>query len=402
MTSSINRELIADQIVSPTSRGQVKILQPGRIVWDSSGTIRALIPESKSRLRWQSRHRKRARVITPGLVDCHTHAIFSGERSGEWAERLSGVSYQKIASRGGGIKRTVTLTRTADHQELSQELSRNCIRFLHRGVTTLEVKSGYGLNLESELKLLQIINEIGAIGPQTLVATFMGAHATPPEFSHENDYADYLIHRMIPEVASLARFQDVFCEKNYFSKAIGRKILLAGKKYGLTPKVHAHEFGRTGGVKLAEEVGAISAEHLMVVNDEDIRLLKRAKIIPVLLPGTSFFLGGKRFAPAKKMLSAGLPIAFASDFNPGTSPTTNLPLIGSMACAFYGIDVNAVLRGQTINAARALGLSDRGCLQPGYRADFVEWDCDQYQEIYYRYGDARVTSVVIRGKVIRL
>jgi imidazolonepropionase len=343
----------------------------------------------------------RAKLVTPGLIDCHTHSVFSGNRSSEWARRLQGESYQEICRSGGGILSTVRRTRQDSELDLLELAKKRVEIFLRHGVTTLEVKSGYGLTVDAELKILKVIDRLRGESSISIEATFMGAHSVPPEFSSAADYSRYIISRILPAVSQLARFQDIFCEKGYFSKREGLAILEAGKRRGLIPKVHAHEFGRSGGVDLACQVGAASADHLMYVNASDIQKLKKAKVVPVVLPGTSFFLGAKQFAPVKKMLEAGLPVAIGSDFNPGTNPGMSFLLCGTFACTFYGLEPETVLTMQTMNSAKALRLKDRGMLVPGYRADIVCWDHDSLEEIYYSYGQSRVVSVVIGEKIIR-
>ncbi|MDB5036572.1 MAG: imidazolonepropionase, partial [Bacteriovoracaceae bacterium] len=236
--------------------------------------------------------------------------------------------------------------------------------------------------------------------PQSLVSTFMGAHARPKEFNSNADYLLYLEKKILPQVEGLASFQDIFCEKGYFTEAETVSLLKAGKKFGLLPKVHAHEFGRTGGVRAAVKVNAISADHLMSLDESDIQLLAQSKVIPVLLPGSSFFLGAKSFAPARRMWDAGLKVAIASDFNPGTNPSQNFPLFGTMAAIFQGLSLEEVLCAQTLHGALALNLHDRGTLEPGMRADFIAWDYEHFEEIYYSYGSSRVISVYLGGKKV--
>ncbi len=392
-------QIFADEIASPQAGGGFLRLSPGvmRVSGDRIVSVARGVRSDVSRLSSQS---IRLKAITPALIDCHTHLIFAGDRSQEWGERLAGKSYQQIAGEGGGIAKTVSQTRKASPATLKDLALKRLKTMLNFGVGTVEIKSGYGLDLDSELKILKLIKDLKKICPQTLMATFMGAHAIPQEFKNEHDYVNHLMDEVLPRIKGLANFQDVFCEKGYFSAKESIRLLRAGTKYGLKPKVHAHEFGRTGGVKAAVETHAVSADHLMVTNAEDLKLLKRAHVIPVILPGTSFFLGAKKFANAKAMKAMGLRIAIASDFNPGTNPSLNLPLAGTLAAIHQGLDLQTVLTGQTHHAALALGLKDRGCLQKGYRADFIEVDGSQFEEIYYSYGSPRIRSVYLGGKKV--
>jgi imidazolonepropionase len=392
-------EIWADEIVTPKSSGGVQRIAPARMTFNLSG-ITEVERLSRSKLARRSRKILRYQVITPGFVDAHTHLVFSGERSEEWNQRLKGVSYQEIAKKGGGIRRTMAATREATSRQLLDLAIRRAKLFLNFGVTTIEAKSGYGLSAESELKILHVTNWLRQNTPLNIVSTFMGAHAVPPEFTNAKKYTDHLIENVLPRVGSLASFQDVFCERGYFSEADAVRLLLAGKKFGLLPKIHAHEFGRTGGVRAAARAGAVSADHLMEVSAADIQLLKRAKVVPVVLPGTSFFLGAKKFAPARAMLRAGLPVAIASDFNPGTNPTQNFPLIGTFAAIYQALTLEEVLTAQTLNGARALRLFDRGTLEVGKRADFAIWDVSRFEEIYYSYGSSRVASLYLGGKKV--
>lgn len=394
------REVWADEIATPLATGGVRRVSPGRLLIDADGRVQALEKISKSRFKSKSKKVLRAKSVIPGLIDCHTHLVFSGSRAEEWGERLRGVSYQTIAKRGGGILTTLNATRSAT-PEVLEGLARERLKVFHSfGVTSIEIKSGYGLNLESELKILRVIQKLKRSAGQRIFSTFMGAHAVSKEFKSAKDYLDFIIDKILPKTMGLADFQDIFCERGYFSKADAVRLLKAGRRYGLVPKIHAHEFARSGGVDAAVAVRAVSADHLMVMNDADIRKLKKAKVIPVLLPGTSFFLGAKKFAPGRKLFDQGLEPAIASDFNPGTNPSMNLPLFGTMAAIFYSLSLDEVLRGQTLNAARALGRRDLGALMPGYWADFVCLEAEHFEEIYYRYGNPLVASVYIAGKKI--
>lgn len=399
MTST--QEYLIDELATPRSRRGF-LRQSSCLLRVRGGKIEDISSISRLSSSRRSRKVKRLRTVIPGLIDAHTHTLFAGDRAEEWNQRLQGVSYQEIARRGGGIKRTVTETRHASLRELLQLGQGRLRAMLAFGVTTVEMKSGYGLEMETELKLLDCVERLRKLSPQTLLSTFMGAHAVPSSFESEEAYVSYLISEVLPKVKGKADFQDIFCERGYFSEAQSIRLLNAGKKYGLKPRIHAHEFARSGGVRVAAQVRALSADHLMVMNVEDMRLLKRAHVVPVVLPGTSFFLGAKAFAPALKMWDAGLPVAIASDFNPGTNPTLNLPLCGTFAAIHQGLSLEQVLTAQTYHAAKALGLKDRGCLEPGMRADFVELDAPHFETLYYSYGTSSVSSVWISGHEVRV
>jgi imidazolonepropionase len=394
-------EVWADEISTPLIKGGLLRLRPGRLLIGPNGIIQKIEKISTAKLRTHSRKIIREKVIIPGLIDSHTHLVFAGNRADEWGARLKGVSYQQIAKKGGGILKTLQATRAATTEELKTSAEKRLRECIRNGITTIEIKSGYGLDLKSELKILRVIQSLKKTKSlPRLMSTFMGAHAVPKDFSSSSKFIDYLIETVLPQVEGLADFQDVFCEKGYFSEKDSIRILLAGKKRGLKPKVHAHEFGRTGGVKVASLVKAISADHLMVLNEKDIRLLKTSKVIPILLPGTSFFLGAKKFAPARKLWDAGLKVAIASDFNPGTNPTMNLPLCGTLAAIHQGLSLEEILIAQTLHAAWALDLRDRGSLEKGMRADFIGLDAECFEEIYYSYGNSKVVSAYLDGKKI--
>lgn len=395
------QEIFAEELVSPQKVGFVIQRIPRvRLEFDNrTGKILRIKSLSKKIFKSASaRSKNYFGVIIPGLVDPHTHLIFAGNRSGEWNRRLKGDTYQKIASEGGGIKTTVRATREASLQELAK-LGRSRLKtFLEFGVTTLEAKTGYGLDLDTELKILRVLSLLKSKSKTSIFRTFMGAHAVAAEFKSAKAYVEYLIEEVLPKVSGEAEFQDVFVERGYFGIPESVRLLEEGKKYGLKPKVHAHEFGRTGGVEVAWKVGAVSADHLQYLNQTDIRRMKAKRITPVVLPSTSLFLGGKKFADAGKMIQSGLDLAVASDFNPGTNPSQNFPLAGTFAAIFESMSLDQVLVAQTRNAAKALGLKDRGVLTPGMRADFVCLDADRFEEMYYYFGKSLVRRVYINGR----
>lgn len=392
----MKQEIYADEIVTPSPRGRLIRYRPGRLVFNKTGVL-AVEKLSAKKLSFNSRSVKRYRCVIPGLIDPHTHLVYAGHRADEWALRLKGLSYQEIAKKGGGIKKSVRQARASDAHELKELAKKRLREALSFGVCSLEIKSGYGLDLSTEIKILRIIEELKQEEPVQIFSTFLGAHAIPPEFQSAPQYVNWIIDQVLPRIVGLADFQDVFVEKNYFGVRESIKLLEAGKRYGLKPKVHAHEFGRTGGVEVACRVKAVSADHLQYVNQQDLERMKKAGVVPVVLPGTSLFLGGKKFAPARKMWDAGLPVAIATDHNPGTNPSLNLALMGSLAAIFEGLSLDEVLTAQTRNAALALGLKDRGLLQKNYRADFVCLSVQAFEEIYYHYGQSFVEAVYIGG-----
>ena len=343
------------------------------------------------------------KLVTPGLVDAHTHLIFGGWRQHELALKLRGVSYLEILAQGGGILSTVRATRAATEQELSDKASAALHEMLCFGVTTAEAKSGYGLNTEDELKALRVIRRLNSEQPVELAATFMGAHALPPEYKeNREEYLRLLCEEMIPQVARehLAEFCDVFCETGVFTAEESRRILETGKEYGLIPKIHADEIDPIGGSQLTREVGAISAEHLIVCPPEGIAAMAEAGTVACCLPATSFYLGAT-FAPVRDMISAGVPVAMASDFNPGSCPSLNLQFVMNLGCLKYRMTPEEVLTAVTLNAAAAIRRADRiGSLEAGKQADLVIWDAPDLNYICYRMGSNLAHTVVKKGKVV--
>ena len=343
------------------------------------------------------------RVVLPGFVDSHTHLIFSGSREDEFEQRLQGLTYQQIAERGGGINATVRRVRASSKEEL-KALARPRLRhLLQYGVTTIEVKSGYGLTLTDEVKSLEAIAELNAEGPWELVPTFLGAHAVPPEYrSDRAGYLRLLRDDMLPEIVRgrLAEFCDVFCETGVFSLDESRHLLTRARDLGLGLKLHADELTPLGGAELAGQLGAVSADHLLCVTDKGIDALAEAGTVATLLPGTAFFLGMPS-APARRLIERGVTVALASDCNPGTCPTENLPLIGAMACTQMKMLPAEVVYALTINGAAALGRSGRiGSLEPGKQADFVLYNVPDYRRLFYYFGINHVGCVIKRGRVV--
>ncbi len=345
----------------------------------------------------------RGKTVLPGFVDSHTHLIFAGSREDEFEQRLQGLSYQDIAARGGGINATVQRVRSASKGELKTLARRRLARFLRFGVTTVEVKSGYGLTLADELKCLEAIAELNAEGPLELVPTFLGAHAVPPEYRSNGDgYLRLLLDDMLPEIArtGLARFCDVFCETGVFSLDESERLLTKARDLGMGLKLHADELTPLGGAELATRMGATSADHLLCIRETGIDALAKSGTIATLLPGTAFFLG-LSYAPARKLIERGVAVALASDCNPGTCPTENLPLVGAMACTQMKMLPAEAIVALTLNAAAALGCSDRlGSLKVGKQADVIICDVPNHRHLFYHFGINHVEKVIKAGRVV--
>lgn len=343
------------------------------------------------------------RWLTPGLIDCHTHLIFAGERIQEFERRLGGVSYAEIAVAGGGIAATVAATRAADESALVAAAARRLDSFLAEGVTTIEIKSGYGLTLETELKLLRAARRLGQERSIDVRTTFLGAHAIPMDFAARRaDYVDLLCDEMIPAVAEsgLADAVDAFCETIAFDLAETRRIFAAARHCGLPVKLHADQLSDSGGAALAAEFGALSADHLDHLGLGGVQALAAAGTIAVLLPGSSYFLGETRRPPVTELREAGVKMAIASNCNPGSAPVRSLLLMLSMGCALFGLTPEEALAGVTREAARALGLDDRGRLAPGLLADLVLWDIGDPAELAYWIGYNPCAAVIRRGRLL--
>lgn len=344
------------------------------------------------------------KTVMPGFVDPHTHLVYAGSRERELPLRLQGASYLEILQQGGGILSTVRATRAATEDQLVQQTRRRLDIALSYGTTTLEIKSGYGLDTATELKQLRAARRAAQGHPVKTVRTFMGAHALPEEYrNRREDFVRLVIEEMIPAVAreeGLATFCDVFCEKGVFSVEESRRILLAGQEAGLRPKIHADELEPFGGAELAAEVGAISADHLMHASDEGIRRMAEAGVVAVLLPGTTFSLMSGQYAPARKMMEAGLAVALSTDANPGSSPTESMQMILNLACLYLKMLPEEAIHGATINAAHALGLAHEvGSLEVGKRADLVIYDAPNYLYLPYHYGTNLAEQVIAGGRV---
>jgi imidazolonepropionase len=339
------------------------------------------------------------RAVIPGFVDPHTHALFAGDRSDEFAAKLRGRSYQEILAEGGGILRTVRAVREASDEQLLSNLLGHLDAMLAHGTTTVEVKSGYGLDTETELRMLDVIARADDEHPIDVVPTFMGAHAVP-EGRSADEHTDEVVEEQLPAVAEqgIAAFCDVFCEEDVFSVAQSRRVLEAGRDHGLTPKVHAEEFVRLGGSQLAAEVGAASADHLLHANDEDVQALTEAGVVPVLLPGTAFSLGAE-YADAWAFLDAGAPVALATDFNPNCY-SQSVGFAVALGCTEMGMTPAESLTAATRNAALALDRDGLGTLEPGAPADLAVLDAPSHVHIPYNFGVNTVETVLKGGEVV--
>mgnify|MGYP000870040201 CR=1 FL=1 len=341
------------------------------------------------------------RLVTPGLVDPHTHVIHCGSREREYNMRLAGMPYLEIHKAGGGILNSVRSTREASLADLVSQSKKSLERMLAFGVTTVEAKSGYGLDLASEIKMLQAVQILNRIQPLELIPTFMGAHAIPEEFKGRGDEFVQVIVEMLPKVRHLARFCDVFCEEGVFSIDQSRRILQAARDLGMELKIHADELAATGGAQLAAELEAVSADHLLCTDRKGIEALAAANTVAVLLPGTSFNLMARRYAPAREMLAAGVAIALSTDYNPGSCPTENLQLIMTLGCLKLGLTPAQVLAAVTINAAHALKLGEKiGSLERGKQADLVIFDTDNEAYIPYHFGINHTWMVIKSGRPV--
>ncbi len=343
------------------------------------------------------------RLVTPGLVDPHTHAVFAGTREDEFELRNSGVTYAEIAAKGGGIKRSVAQVRAATLKQIKDRTRPALRRMLEHGTTTVEIKSGYGLSLKDEVKLLRAAKELGEEGPIDVVTTFLGAHEVPPEYKDDRAaYVRLLCDVMIPEIArkKLATWCDVFCEKGIFEIDDSRKILEAAKRAGLAVRLHAEEFATIGGAKLAADLGAASADHLMAIDDAGIDAMRQSGTVAVLLPGTTFFLGLPKYAPARRLIDAGVPVALATDYNPGSCFTESLQVIGTIAATQLKMTAAEILCASTVNAAHALRLADRGRIANGLVADLVIWEAEDVRKLTYHFGVNQVGMVLKSGALV--
>jgi imidazolonepropionase len=341
----------------------------------------------------------RGRVVMPGFVDAHTHLIFAGNRLDDFERRSRGETYEQVAKAGGGIWSTVERTREASETDLLTQAKKHANWFLRCGTTTVEAKSGYGLTVEDELKILRVLRQLNEEVPLEIVPTFLGAHAVPRKPSPD-DYLELVITEMLPRVTAerLAEFCDVFCERGYFDIDRSRKILSAAKKVGLSLRGHVDQLTNSGGAKLMAEMGATTADHLEQTDAEGIAALKDANVQPVLLPGSVYALGSTRYPRAREMIEAGLAVVLATDFNPGSSPTPSMPMVLSLACTQMKMSPAEAITASTVNAAYTLNRGDKiGSLEPGKLANFVIFDCQDYRELAYWFGMPQTHAVYVKG-----
>ncbi|RNB55821.1 imidazolonepropionase [Brevibacillus gelatini] len=394
--------------VTGARMNELSIIEDGS-VWLENGVIERVGTDAELASAYRERAHEAViidaagKLVTPGLIDPHTHLVHAGSRQNEFNMRLNGATYMEIMNSGGGIHATTAATRQATHEQLYAESKRRLDQFLLHGVTTVEAKSGYGLTLEDELKQLEVAKKLDEEHPVDLVSTFMGAHAVPREYKDAPDaFVDLVIEQMIPEVArrKLAVFNDVFCERGVFTPEQSRRILEAGMRHGLLPKIHADEIEPYEGAELAASLGAVSADHLLRASDRGIELMAEAGVIAVLLPGTAFFLMAES-ANGRKMIDRGVAVALSTDCNPGSSPTVSLPLIMNLGCLKMGMTPAEVLTAATINAAHAIRRAHEiGSIEVGKKADITIFDVPDFMTLQYRYGVNHVDTVIKKGTVV--
>jgi len=342
------------------------------------------------------------RVVLPGFVDAHTHLVFAGNRLEDFERRARDESYEQIAKAGGGIWSTVEKTRAASEADLFAQATKHAEWFVKCGTTTVEAKSGYGLTLDDELKILRVMQRLNQETPLEVVPTFLGAHAVPRD-SSAGEYVDLVINEMLPRVAKekLAEFCDVFCERGYFDVEQSRKILSSAKKLGLKLRGHADQLTNSGGAKLMAELGAATADHLEKTDEQGMASLKSANVQPVLLPGSVYALGSTSYPRAREMIEAGLAVVLATDFNPGSSPTPSMPMVLSLACTQMKMSPAEAITASTINAAYSLNRGGAiGTLEPGKAANVAVFDCEDHRELAYWFGFRQMHSVYVRGEQI--
>lgn len=376
-------------------------ISDGKIAWLGK---REAIPrhiESRATQTWDGE----GGWITPGLVDCHTHLVYAGSRAREFELRLQGLTYEEISRQGGGIRSTVSATRRANEADLFRQSAHRLVSLLDEGVTAVEIKSGYGLDRDTELRMLRVARRLGEVFPVTVAATFLGAHALPPEFEGRSDaYIDFVSNDLVPEVAAqgLAGAVDAFCESIAFTLEQTERVFQAAHRHGLRIKLHAEQLSDQGGAALAARYGALSVDHLEFLSDAGVEAIAESGTVAVLLPGAFYFLRETKLPPVESLRRAGVPTAVATDCNPGTSPTVSLLLMLNMACTLFGLTPEEALTGVTRNGARALGLHHRiGTLEAGKDADLVVWAISEPAELAYALGANPCRHVVRHGMVVR-
>ena len=343
------------------------------------------------------------RLVYPSFVDSHTHLVYPNSRENEFVSRIKGLTYEEIARNGGGILNSAKRLHETSEDELYKSAMNRISEVIKTGTGAVEIKSGYGLNTGDEMKMLRVNRKIKETSPICIRSTFLGAHAVPEEFKNNpSEYVDIVINEMIPQVAAdeLADFIDVFCDKGFFSQQDTDRILMAGMKYGLRPKIHANELGFTGGVQVGVKYNALSVDHLEHIGEEEIELLKNTETMPTVLPGATFFLN-LPLSPVRKMIDAGLPVALASDYNPGSAPSGNMNFISSLGCIKYNMLPEEVINATTLNAAYAMGISDcLGSISNGKIANlFITSDVDGIASLPYHFGSDLIETVIINGEI---
>ncbi len=346
----------------------------------------------------------RGRMVFPSFCDSHTHLVYAGSREIEYVDKIRGLSYEEIAKRGGGILNSAKRLHEASEEELTEQALERLNEIISYGTGAVEIKSGYGLNTADELKMLRVIQRLRMLSPLTIKSTFLGAHAVPAEYrGKQGEYVDLIINEMIPQVsaANLADYIDVFCDRGFFTPDETERILMAGIKYGLRPKIHANALDYSGGIQVGVKYDALSVDHLEFTGDEEIAALMDSETMPTLLPGAAFFLNMVH-APARKMIEAGLPIALASDFNPGSSPSGNMQLILSMGCIMFRMTPEESFNACTINGAYAMGISDQyGSIARGKKANFyITKPIPTIEFMPYAYGSNKAETTVLNGEII--
>lgn len=344
------------------------------------------------------------KMVFPSFVDSHTHLVYAGSREIEYGDKIRGLSYEEIAKRGGGILNSAKLLHETSEDDLYNQALVRINDIIGMGTGAVEIKSGYGLSVEDELKMLRVIRRLKETTPITIKSTFLGAHAVPASFKgNQSGYVDLVIDEMLPKVAEekLADYVDVFCDKGFFTVEETDRILKAASSYGIQPKIHANELDYSGGIQVGVKYNALSVDHLEYTGEEEIVLLLKSDTMPTMLPGAAFFLG-MIYGPARKMIDAGLPLALASDFNPGSSPSGNMQLIAAMGCIKYKMLPEEVINATTINTAYAMGISDElGSISIGKRANlWISKPMPTYQYLPYSYGDNKVDTVILNGNII--
>jgi len=378
--------------------GALALAGNGRVAWVGP---RSALPEDLAAA--EQIYDAGGRLITPGLIDCHTHLVYAGNRAREFEMRISGAHYADIARAGGGILSTVRSTRAAASEDLEKASERRLRALAASGVTTIEIKSGYGLDRDTELEMLRAARALGARCDVRVRTTYLGLHARPPEFADPDAYVDFVVDEMLPTIAAehLADAVDAFCETIGFNAAQTVRYFEAARALGLPVKLHADQLSDGGGAALAARYGALSADHLEHASEAGLAALAAAGTVAVLLPGATYFLREKQLPPIAALRRLGIPIAIASDCNPGTSPLVSLPLALNLACVLYGLTPEEALAGATRNAARALGCSETlGTLSPGRVADFVVWDAEHPAEVAYGIGTNPVHTIVRAGRIL--